>query len=237
MDIEKAADQQHLFPLAGLCVGLFAALAAAILGSQMGHDLDLVKGGLVVALLYLMNGMMHIEGLADFADGVMTNGSHSRKRETMKDPRCGVGGVFATAIYLLLLYASVTTVCAKASEDVTNILPWTMTAVVGIVLAEMSAKLSMVMAMYLGPSSHEGMGSVFVAKSNLPKLAGAIAIAIAAGVFMSGLYAPIVLIGLVTGAMTTMKARKELGGVSGDVFGAANEIARVVTLITWVLIV
>jgi adenosylcobinamide-GDP ribazoletransferase len=236
MDMERAADKQHFFPLVGLVVGLLVAIAVTILSSQLDEGMALVTGGLAIGLMYLMNGMMHTEGLADFADAIMTGGSQDRKRETMKDPHCGVGGVFAVVLYLILLFAVVATLCANVSADATNILPWSMTAVAGFALAEMAGKLAMVTSMYMGPSSHEGMGSIFVAKSNSTKLLVAIAIASGASFFLTGLYFPIVLAGVVAGVLVTAKARKELGGVSGDVFGAANEIGRIVALFCWVLI-
>jgi len=88
----------------------------------------------------------------------------------------------------------------------------------------------------MGPSSHEGMGSMFVRKASGSKLVAAIAISTAiAIIFVGGLF-PLVFLGLVSGFSVTALARKHFGGVSGDSFGAANEVGRLVTLIGWVLL-
>jgi len=236
MDLRKAARQQHLFPLVGLVAGLIAALAAVILDDLLGNGMALVVGGVVLCLLHLINGMLHTEGLEDFADGLMAGGTQEQKRAAMKDVHCGAGGVFAIVLYMVVFYGLVVTLCERASSDVPTLLPWSVTAAVGFVIAEMSGKLAVVTAIYVGPSSHPGMGSLFVHESSPAKVLVAIGISAIAAATLTGLLFPIVLTGVVVGAWIALRARKDLGGVSGDVFGAANELGRFVALFGWVLL-
>jgi len=236
MDLGKAARQQHLFPLVGLVVGTVATLAALVLDDFLGRGMELVAGGLVLGLLYLMNGMLHTEGMADFADGLMTSGTQERKRAAMKDVHCGVGGVFAVVLYLIILYALVATLCGRASSEIDSLLPWPVVAATGFIVAEMAGKLAVVTTIYIGPSSHPGMGSVFVKESSPTVLLVAVGLATVIATILTGLLFPVVLTGVIAGAWVAMRARKDLGGVSGDVFGAANELGRLVALLGWVLL-
>jgi adenosylcobinamide-GDP ribazoletransferase len=236
MDLSKAARQQYLFPVVGLVVGLTVALATLLLDNFLDDGLAMVIAGLALALLYSINGMLHIEGLADFADGLMASGTAEKKRAAMKDVHSGVGAVFVTVLYVVLLYGLLVVICSQPSSEIPMPLSgWTMAAF-GIVVAEMSGKLAIVTAAYVGPSSHPGMGSLFVQEAGLSTILIAMVVAVIAAALLTGLLFPLVLIGVVVGVLVAMRARRDLGGVSGDVFGAANELGRLVTLFWWVLL-
>ena len=236
MDLETAAKKQHLFPLVGAAIGFLGVFVAIVINALLGSRMPFVSAGVLLAMLYYFTGIMHIEGLADFADGFMTAGSQERKREAMKDVHLGVGGVFTATLYLILMFGALTKLSAVSGEwkDFSP-LPWHVSAASGLVLAEMSGKLSMNAAMTLGPSAHEGMGSLFVKESSAWKLLVSITIASAVSVMVSGYLFCLVFLGLFAGFVVTMIARRNFGGVSGDAFGAANEIGRLVTLLGWVI--
>ena len=73
-------------------------------------------------------------------------------------------------------------------------------------------------------------------KASGSRLAASIAISPAIAIIFAGHLSPLVFLGLVAGVAVTVLARKHFGGVSGDSFGAANEVGRLVTLIGWVLL-
>lgn len=236
-DLEQAAQEQHLFVLVGLIVGLTATVVSMLLSHFLGKSMFIVSGGILLAVIYYATGILHIEGLADFADGIMASGTQERKREAMKDVHLGVGGVFATAMYLILIFAAFSAICEKASDSIDPFpVPWQMTVAIGFVLAEMSGKLAINTMMYLGPSSHPGMGALFVKAASRGKLLTATLLASAIAFAFTGLLFVLVLLGIVTGYVLTLIARKHFGGVSGDAFGAANEVGRLLTLIAWVIL-
>ena len=156
----------------------------------------------------------------------------------MKDVHSGVAAVIGTVLYLILFFAAATTMCAHAQDSLTPFpLLWAIPVAIGFVLSEMAGKLAMNSAMFLGPSSHQGMGALFVKEATGRKLLVACAFAGVIGFFVAGYLAVIVYLGLLAGFAVTVKARTNFGGVSGDVFGAANEAGRLLTLMVWVLIV
>jgi adenosylcobinamide-GDP ribazoletransferase len=237
LDLEAAARRQYLFPLVGIVIGLLGSLAILVLDLLFGNENHIVSGGVLVALLYCITGIMHTEGLADLADGVMASGTPERKREVMKDPHAGVAAVMATVLFLIVLFAVATRMCDGADEVID---PWphllSVPFVLGMVVSEAAGKLSMTTAMLLGPSSQGGMGSTFVRNASGARFALACAIAAIGCFLIVGWLSILVFTGVVAGAIVTAIARKHLGGVSGDVFGAANEIGRVFALLMWVIV-
>ena len=238
LDLEAAASQQLLFPLVGLIVGLLAALAILLLDFVLGDKEALLSGALLVVFLYGVTGIMHTEGLADMADGVMAQGTAQRKREVMKDPHVGVAAVIAVVLLMVAYFALASRMCAQADR---TIHPWPdlvgVPFVLGMVVSEVAGKLAMNVSMFIGPSSHAGMGSLFVEKATVSRLLGSLAIAMIACFAMVGFFALIALTGIFAGALVTGMAGKHFGGVSGDIFGAANEIGRISALVVWVIVV
>jgi len=238
MDLRRAAQQQHLFPIVGAVVGLAAALTAILLNEFLTASYAMVSAGILLVVLYYLTGILHTEGLADFADGLMASGTSERKREAMKDVHSGVAAVIGVTLYLILFFAAATRVSAHAQDLLTPFpLLWAVPAAIGLVLSEMAGKLAMNVTMFLGPSSHSGMGTLFVSEATASKLVLACAIAGVIGFVVAGYLAIIVYLGLLAGLAVTVKARGNFGGVSGDVFGAANEVGRLLTLVVWVLFI
>lgn len=237
-DIDSAARRQHLFPLIGLVVGLLLTIACLAMDYALEDDESIVAAGLLLLLMYSVTGIMHTEGLADFADGMMANGTPARKREVMKDPRSGVAAVLTVALFVLLLFALALRMCDRADHALDMWpLPWEVPFAFGFVLAEMGGKVAMNVSIAMGPSAHSGMGTAFVQNASAGKLIAALAMTLIISFFFAGLLSVIVLAGVVGGVAVTALARKHFGGVSGDVFGAANEIGRLSVLLAWVLII
>ena len=112
-----------------------------------------------------------------------------------------------------------------------------------LIMVELCAKLSMVVVAWAGKSVHQGMNSPFLeamhgSKGNLRLVVGnsdfsfAIALPLLrwAGVFT-------VLAGLITGLVMVAVAHKHFNGVTGDVFGATNELARMVCAVVLLAVI
>ena len=238
VDLETAAKQQYLFPLVGLLVGLIAALFCVILGHFFDRADSLVSGGLLIAGLYVVTGIIHTEGLADVADGVMARGNREAKLSAMKDPRVGVAAVVVVVVYLLIFFALAARICARAEDSIgLSPLPWEIPIAFGFVVSEISGKLAMNTSMLIGPSAHPGMGAAFVKHASSIRFVIALVLALGVGVAVAGFASVILFAGVAAGAGITIIARKHFNGVSGDVFGAANETGRLLALILWMLII
>jgi len=219
-DINYIARHMFLFPAAGAIIGL-------LVGS-FAFGLSLIMQGLFVGLittaaLFILTGAHHTDALSDFADGLMAKGSKDSKRKAMRDPSAGSAGVASLVLYLAGAVIAVSSLTGKGGYGL----------FAAILVSEVIAKYVMVLQAHRGLAAWEGIGSPFTMEMKkrtkiLAATAMTIPIAYLAGGF-AGLYA---LGAAVVIAFVLLKiANRSFGGVSGDVFGASNEITRLSSLI------
>lgn len=238
VDVLAVAKRQYLFPVAGFIIGTIIAIVALFLFEYIEDELGILLVSLgVVLFMYFVTGLIHIEGLADFGDGLMASGNQERKRQAMKDVSLGAAGTFFMVAAFLATFLLVIHLSGWIQRP--NFVFWTdsIPVVFGLIIAEVSAKLSMITVMTIGPSSHIGMGSAFISAAGKGKLAAGFAIAFIISFILSGVYSVVILIGPIAGAIVALEARRHFGGVGGDSFGAANELGRILTLLAWVILI
>jgi adenosylcobinamide-GDP ribazoletransferase len=233
--LTDCARNMWAFPLIGaflgLLAGLFGWLALEFLPS-------LVVGALVLGLLLWMTGLHHTDGLLDFGDGVMVHGSAEKKIEVMHDQLTGAGAIglsLVTYIVTAFSFASLGNNVIYLGVSVPLIFP-------AVLVVELSAKLSMVVVGWAGKSVHEGMNSSFLAamqgKSGNLRLLVALILSFGIGVALLG-WAGIftVLAAVIAGLVMVGVAHRNFGGVTGDVFGATNELSRMVAVVILLAVV
>lgn len=169
--IEEVAAKMYLFPLVALLIGLVvAAVAFVVFECCSGSAAPEIAALLVLLAIYLVTGLMHLDGLADFFDGVMAGGTKEDKRRAMKDEKIGIAGLFATVFVILLSFFAIETVCTSltkaASAHSFDLRSFYHFASV-FVIAEVSAKISMNTCMISGKSKEGagdgmGMGALFI---------------------------------------------------------------------------
>lgn len=218
--VSDAAKYMHLFPLVGALIGLLAGSFAWLLHSLLDPPL---VGVLTVGLLLLLTGLHHADGLLDFGDGLMYRGPPEEKIRVMRDAQTGAGG-FALGFVTFLATALCIASLHRGS------------VVQGLVASEASAKLSMVVMARLGRSACDGMNRPFIHSMRGPRrnarLAIALLIALCTAVpplGLAGLAA--VAAGVLTAAILVKASDRHFGGLTGDVFGAGNELARLGSLL------
>ncbi|ELZ50639.1 cobalamin 5'-phosphate synthase [Halorubrum coriense DSM 10284] len=227
-------------PAVGYAIGALVALpvaAAALVPVQVP---PLTVGVAFAAWLSLVTGITHLDGVADVGDAAVVHGDADRRRDVLKDSALGVGGTVALALVVAGLVAAGAAVADVAARSLAD-------AVVLVVLAEVGAKAATAALVCVGDAPHEGLGSALTAASGPRSLAGVALAAVPAalggravlGSGGAGVVAGVFTAAVVVGALAFAWARSRLGGVSGDVFGATNELARVVGLhagvIAWTL--
>ncbi|MBS7610948.1 adenosylcobinamide-GDP ribazoletransferase [Candidatus Bathyarchaeota archaeon] len=219
--LTDAANCMYLFPLIGALMGLLAGTLAWLLLNFLDV---LIVGILTVGFISLITGLHHADGLLDFGDGLMYQGPPEEKIKIMHDQQTGVGG-FALGLVTFLA----TAFCiAKLNQN---------SVVQSLVVCETSAKLAMVVMAWLGKSAHEGMNMYFVnamhGRYRNIRLMAALSITFGVAwplleilgcvVVISSIVSTLVLIGI---------SNRHFKGVTGDVFGAGNELARLFSLLT-----
>jgi len=219
--LTNAARYMPLFPLIGAFIGSLAGIFAWLLFQILP---DLVVGMLTLGLLLLITGLHHTDGLLDFGDGVMYQGSPEKKIEVMHDQLTGSGGLTLGLVTLL------TTAFCVAGLDANIVIQ-------SLIVSEVSAKLSMVIGAWVGKSAHEGMNTFFVnamhGEYRKIRLSVALILSLGIAIPLLGTAGFIVIIsGLIASLIMVEVSRRHFGGVTGDVMGAMNEIIRMFSLIT-----
>jgi adenosylcobinamide-GDP ribazoletransferase len=210
------------FPLAGYVVGALLVLAFVL------PVPDPTVAAAFVVWVYLLTGINHVDGLADLGDAAAVHGSSEARRDAMTDTTTGVGAVVAVAATVAALALAGLALAA---------LP--LRAAAAIVLAgEVGAKCAMAAVACLGEPAHEGLGSQ-VSGGAPARTLGPIAVSLLAALVLVPASAVAFLGALAVGLATLRWSNAALGGISGDVLGATNELSRVAALhagvIAWTL--
>ena len=244
--IFTTAENVWLFPLLGGFIGLLAGLY--FLGSSvivsfflnLAHSFvglptwvfpTLIPAAMTIAFLSVITGLQHFDGLIDLGNAVGLRNVHDRKMVAHAWTVTYSGAVLALVVEF------------AAFIGLFFINP--LFAFSAILAAEVAAKLSMVTIVWVGKPSHKGLGSIFLskAKKNLNAIAYAIAVLVVFPLFaltinpLWGLVAVgIVLVSIPVAFVMEKVSEGVFGGVSGDMIGATNEVARAVTLILFAVV-
>jgi adenosylcobinamide-GDP ribazoletransferase len=220
-------DLSHLarmVPIAGAVIGAIGALAL-----WLAHAFrlpPLVCAGLSVGVLVLVVGAMHEDGLADVADGFGGGATRERKLEIMRDSRIGV---FGAAVLMLSLTLRVAALSALLEYSIGA-------AAAALVLAGAASRAFMLLPLaLLAPARPDGLG----ASAGRLEASGALAAGIAAlivgfvlGLGVLGVGRALLALASALAAALAMTgiARRQIGGQTGDVAGAAQQLAEIACL-------
>ncbi|MEU6268273.1 adenosylcobinamide-GDP ribazoletransferase [Saccharopolyspora shandongensis] len=205
-------------PLVGVLVGAFGAAALwalTVLGAP-----PLLAGLLTVGVLVLVTRGMHVDGLADTVDGLGCYGPPERALTVMRD---GGAGPFAVVALILVLGVQAASLAELAHAPLT------------LVLACAVGRAGFVLCCRTGvPAARpEGMGAL-VAGSQPTWLVTAwwLALLAVAGVGVGWQAALAVVLAAALLLAFTWHTRRRFGGITGDVLGAASELATTTVLAT-----
>lgn len=220
-------------PLAGLVVGLCAAAAGGLLlllGS--GPLLAAVAGTAVPAVL---TRALHLDGLADTADGLGSGKPAEDALRIMKQSDIGPFGVVTVLLVLLAQVAALSELYADG---------WAHGASAAV-LAAVAARLALTVACRTGVAAArpDGLGAAVAGAVPVRGALGAAALVAAAagaaalpGGMPAALHAVLALAGaLAVAELLLRRCVRRLGGVTGDVFGALAETAGTTALVVLAL--
>jgi adenosylcobinamide-GDP ribazoletransferase len=214
----------RMAPIAGTFIAAIGALAL-----WLAHALGLpplVCAGLTISVLVLVTGALHEDGLADVADGFGGGGTRERKLEIMRDSRVGAYGATALALSLMLRVAAVSALLEHGLG----------VAAAGLILAGAASRAFCLLPLaLLVPARPDGLGaSAGRLEASGALAAGMIAliVAIALGLGVLGLGRALLALGLALAAALMMStiARRQIGGQTGDVAGATQQLAEIACL-------
>ncbi len=209
----------------GLGIGGVLALLNWLLGLILPPA---VVSALVIAALVVATGALHLDGLADTCDGVAGHKTTEQRWAVMRDSRTGAFGVVGIAVVLLIKYAALVSVPAGV-----------MTATLVIVPA--ASRGAMVYALFAFRYARpEGLGTAFKRATRWPQFAIAAVITFGAAAALWPLlaYAGLAIAGGIwlVATLLALYFRRKFAGLTGDTYGAINEVGEAIGLIIAVLI-
>lgn len=221
-----AGRAMTLAPL--VMIPLLALFAAPGLLIAHGHVPALVGAGLLVAALVLSTRGMHLDGLADTCDGLSAGYERERALAVMRTGDVGPSGAGAIALVLLIQAAATADLLSRSPSHL-----------VLAALAVLASRHVLAWGCRRGvpPARPEGLGAAMAGSVGLAPVIGTAGVLTAAGAvaaWAAGLpwwSSPVVVAAAIAGSWALFaRAVRRLGGITGDVLGAAVEIALTVAL-------
>ena len=209
------------FALVGAVIGGLAGLSgwlALWVGLPAG-----IAAGLVLGLQIALSGAMHEDGLADTADGLWGGMNPARRLEIMKDSAIGTYGVLALILSLGLRWGALAVLLGAGFAPV-------------IAAGAVSRGLiPAVMAALVGVRSDGLSHRVGRPKWGVATLAGGLGIALALATVGIAALVPVVLAAIAVAVVAAI-ARARIGGQTGDILGACQQVAEIAMLLGFVAI-
>lgn len=213
-DFAKAVAR---FPFVGLVVGVLLVLIDGALG--LFFPLPVRSVG-VVAALALLSGGLHLDGLADWADGMGGGDSPESRLRIMKDSSCGPMGAAAISLVLLVKYTALISLPGPGRWQALLVAPVLARATMAVLLAFLP---------YARPGG--GTGAAFAQTVSPGEGYAAVGWALALCVVLGGLGGLIAALGaaaLTAGLRHLLRVK--LGGGTGDAYGAGGELGEGLSL-------
>lgn len=241
-----SARFMFLFPLIGALIGFLVGLYALLVnhllsflfgvlnatffsGSQETLFFYLtraISSVMVLSFLLVLIGLQHTDGLVDVGNAIGIRKASVEER--MEIAHAWIVTRTGVLLALLVAFCTLLLIFLAGPETIIRF----------FVVAEISAKLAMVTCAWQGTSIKRGKGSIFVdsmkRRHSLYLISLAISLFVGATVLgVNGVLA--VSLGIAVGGVFIVFSKRIFGGMTGDIFGATNEIVRMIALFVLVL--
>jgi len=215
---ERLARSMAFFPAVGLLLGMGLVVVNSLLMPLIPRQ---VVDSLLVLMMIAVTGALHLDGVADLCDGLAGGKDRESTLRIMKDSRVGAVGVIGLVMVLFLKYLALHSVPVQLKSAALIFMPaagrWTQ-----VMLATCCS--------YIRPGG--GTGGAFVDNVGGRELLIASLTLVLATLVLLSFKGVVVLLFLGLGALVLLRYfRSRLGGVTGDVLGAGNEIMEVFALL------
>lgn len=211
-DFECFARRTWIYPVAGYVTGGIPALFILLF-----HPPSMVGSALALALVFLLTGCNHLDGLLDLGDGMMAHGSREKRITALTDRQIGTGGIAAGLVFTLIAFASLASIPYAA---------W------AILISEVGGKFCMAVLTIFGRPFRDGIHASLHKYSRrwflipaviliIPLLFLPLSASSLAGAFAIMVLTPVAMIQI---------GNRLFGGINGDIVGSGNEISRALIL-------
>ena len=215
--VAQMGPARAYFPLVGLALGCLLAGLDFAAGEALPPA---VVGALLVVALLVLTRAIHTEGFLDSCDGLFGGYSREKRLEILRDTHVGAFAVIGCAALLLLKWTLLTSISGDIRVGLLIVFPC---------LSRFGMLSTMAAFTYV---REQGLGTAFQAGAKRWHVAFGLATAAAAGGVLLGI-AGLVLLGAVIVVSLGLGRwiSGMIGGMTGDTYGAVNELAEVTVLL------
>lgn len=215
-DAQQVARALLWYPLVGLLLGLALAGGDRLL---LPHLAAGPEAALLLLALEGVTGFLHLDGLADSADGLLGLHERSRRLEIMHDSRAGAFGVAAIGFYLLIAWSALAALSGPGRSA-------------ALIATPLCARSALVVVGLFPNARPGGLADGFPVAARGWYGALALLSAVVAGlIVLGGGGLALLSVALVAALATGAFALRRIGGVTGDVFGAGCQVAQASVLV------
>jgi adenosylcobinamide-GDP ribazoletransferase len=222
---ERLEHALPFFPLVGALIGGAQATLDWLATPLLARG---VRDALLMVFAALITGLLHLDGFVDCCDALLGTRSVERRLDILRDSRVGAYGAVGGALYCLTWFAALEALPAAARP-------------VALVTAPLLGRWSMVYAVTRFPYARAaGLGSAFHARTRHLVAATCLTLGL---LLVLAVFAPRpvataipLIVGIVALAMLSWAhwaSRRLGGGLTGDTYGALNEIVEIVVLLSF----
>ena len=227
-DMAAFGPASRVAPLAGALIGGVGAVCLIVAASLLGLP-SWIAAVLALATVVLCSGGLHEDGLADIADGFGGGASRERKLDIMRDSRIGTFGALALVLSVLVRAGALTSLMERYGPAGA--------AVILVAVGAASRGFGLLPLALLPPARTDGLAravgplprSAFLSALGLATMLGTAGAALAGAGVLHALLA-CAACGAASLWMTRL-ARDQIGGQTGDVSGAAQQLSEIAFLL------
>jgi adenosylcobinamide-GDP ribazoletransferase len=220
---KELARSMAFFPLVGLVIGLLLALGYYLFSFLFPKSLVL---WLTIGLLALLTRGLHLDGFADTIDGLGSGGPKENILEVMRDSRIGAFGVISLILLIGGKYLALNQISNSS-------VPYSL--ILMAVMGRQSMVLVCCRSSYARPNG--GLAKPFTENFGYRETAWSLLSAFGITLLFMGVKGIVLFFGI---GLFSLGYRfffmKKLGGVTGDILGAANELTELLCLILLVIL-
>ena len=209
------------FAAVGLMLGL---IQGGIYAGLYEISTPTVAAAVSAAVLGQVTGAFHHDGLADMADAFGGGWTPEQRLEILKDSRLGTYGVTALIFVIVVEIAALSALAGWLAVAAT------------VAAHTVSRAVASFMMIIAKPARDSGLGVDYLDGLSRPAVIGASLLVAAGAVALFGVVAlPLIFGAYGAGALVVRLAISKIDGISGDVLGAIQQIAKIVTLVIIVI--
>jgi len=218
-DEEKLGKSIKYFPLVGAIIGIFL-YGINILAGKITENRQIAAIIIIIAEIFI-TGLIHIDGLADTADGLFSYAEKEKILEIMKDSRVGTNG----AVALILYFITKMILLSEIRPEYIILYP---------VISRLSTSINAGLGEY---ARKNGMSNGIIGKNGKKEAVISIIITMILSFIILKAKGLIILIFAILFILLLMKGvKRKIGGITGDTMGASLELTSILVLLAGVVL-